>query len=113
MLPVAVPQHYELQTCAAFGFPARFSNSSDAAYLRSPLFVRALMTSLRTAITDGLLRPIVSRACAHAVISGHAVATLCSAGFIAPQLGLALPLIRVRRYRPDNMRGGAGWTTLG
>src|SRR6478672_3936264 len=55
MLPVAVPQHYELQTCAAFGFPARFSNSSDAAYLRSPLFVRALMTSVRTAITDGLL----------------------------------------------------------
>src|SRR6185437_1620138 len=55
MLPVAVPQHYELQTCAAFGFPARFSNSSDAAYLRSPLFVRALMTNLRTAITDGLL----------------------------------------------------------
>jgi hypothetical protein len=64
MLPVAVPQHYELQTCAAFGFPARFSNSSDAAYLWSPLFVRALMTSVRTAVTDGRLRPIVSRACA-------------------------------------------------
>jgi hypothetical protein len=41
----------------------RFSNSSDTAYLRSPLFVRALMTSVRTAITDELLgrKPLLAQ----------------------------------------------------
>ena len=79
MLPVAVPQHYELQTCAAFGFPARCSNSSDAAYLRSPLFVRALMTSLRTAITDGLLgrKPLLAQDIA---ADGRAEGLLCLHG---------------------------------
>jgi hypothetical protein len=79
MLPVAVPQHYVLQTYAAFGFPARFSNSSDAAYLWSPLFVRALMTSVRTAITDGLLgrTPLLAQDIA---AEGQAEALLCQHG---------------------------------
>jgi hypothetical protein len=85
MLPVAVPQHYVLQTYAAFGFPARFSNSSDAAYLWSPLFVRALMTSVRTAITDGLLgrTPLLAQDIA---AEGQAEGLLCQHG---PGVGAA------------------------
>ena len=56
-----------------------FSNSSDAAYLRSPLFVRALMTSVRTAVTDGLLgrKPLLVQDIA---ADGQAEGLLCQHG---------------------------------